>query len=104
MAEVQPEAADPLQSNPIIQDISGSIAQILRQITCKSRADIIDELVRHIDGVELQECRDYTFKAVVGVYDEHLEAIGISGGRARLELNNVEGTQLMKNVRQTSWT
>ena len=103
LAEVQPEAADPLQSNPIFQDISGSIAQILRHITCKSIADIIDELVRHNDGVELQECRDCTFKEAVGVYDEQLEAVGITGGRARLELNNVEGTQLMKNVQQTSW-
>ena len=94
MAGVQSEAADPLQSNPIFQDINGSIAQILRQITCKSKADIIDELVRHIDGVELQECRDYTFKAAVGVYDEQLEAVGITGGRARLELKQRRGDSL----------
>ena len=56
MATGEPQDSDALSSNPIFQDISGSIAQILRGVGCKSKADIVEQLISHIDGSELQEC------------------------------------------------
>ena len=80
-----------MSSNPIFQDISRSIVQILRGVGCKSKAYIVEELISHIDGSELQECREYVFKVAIGIYDEKLESVNITGGRAKLELKQRRG-------------
>ena len=91
MATSADGASDPLQSNPILQDISSSIAHILHKICSQSKSDIVDQLVEGIDGGDLQECKEYVFKVAVGIYDEQLEAKGLLGGRARLELKQRRG-------------
>ena len=64
---------------------------MLRKICSQSKADIVDQLVKGIDGGDLQECREYVFKVAVGIHDEQLEAKGLPGGRARLELKQRRG-------------
>lgn len=81
---------DALLSNPILQDIHGSIAHILRGIGCTSKPDIVAQLVEDVDGDIIRECRDHCFGAAVTIYDEQLESHGVAG-KANIELKNRRG-------------
>ena len=91
MADGETERSYAPVSNPLFQDIHGSIANILGGIGSTSKSDITDKLTREIDGDDLLECRDFVFKVAVGMYDEQMEAIGLTSVRARLELKQRRG-------------
>lgn len=86
MAEGEEREKDALLSNPILQDISGSISHILRQLGHMPKEDIVSQLSEDIDNVLIHECREYLFNAAVGQYDEKLEDNGLPSGKTRLEL------------------
>lgn len=91
MADGDVRRNDALMSNPIMQDVNGSIAHILCQIGCKPKEDIIKNLWEDIDITLIQECREFVFGVAVGMYDEQLEDHGITSGKAKLELKNRRG-------------
>ena len=86
---------DALLQNPILQDLHGSISQILRGIGCQSKADIIEQLVTDIDTDLITECREFCFRAAVAQYDEQLEDHGLSG-KAKIELKLRRGESYME--------
>ena len=53
--------------------------------------DCVQVSRRQIDGDDLPEWRDFVFKVSVGMYDEQMEAIGLTSVRTRLELKQRRG-------------
>ena len=90
MAADEGREKDALLSNPILQDIHGSISHILRDIGCKAKADIVSQLVNDIDDALIRDCRDQCFGTAVTIYDEQLENHGVAG-KANIELKNRRG-------------
>lgn len=90
MAESGGRERDSLRSNVILQDIDGRISHILFGLSNIPKGDIIEQLKDEIEYEEIQQCRDYLYKAGVGVYDEQLEEHGLAG-KAKLELKQRRG-------------
>ena len=91
MVDAETERSDAPLSNPLFQYIHGSIAHILGGIGSTSKSDITAKLTREIDGDDLLECRDFVFKVAVGMYDEQMEAVGLTSVWARMELKQRRG-------------
>ena len=79
---------DALTNNPVLQDIKGAIARILRSLRGKSKQDIIETLITEIELEDINECRSNLFNVACGLYDEQLEDRGQPAGKAKLELTN----------------
>ena len=94
---IEDTADDALQIHPILQDIDGSIAQLLRGLGCKPKANIVEPLSRDCEVDILQECRELVFTTGVALYDEQLEGHGIAG-KARLELKTGEARTAWRNM------
>ena len=89
---------DRLLQNPIFQDVEGTVSHILQKVGCRSKCDVVEELMSDVESDLMRESRDVLFTAAVGLYDEQLEANGISGGKAKVELKNRRGDNANEKV------
>ena len=89
---------DPLRNCTVLQDIDGDISRILQQLSCKSKQDVIKDLVENVDIKDLKECRKELYKSCVGVYDEQLEENGVAG-KANIQLINRRGESTAAHVK-----
>ena len=91
MAEQTDGEQGALQQNPVLQGLDGCLSHILGQMTCKSKEDVIQELVTEIDLYLITESREKLFRSAVGAYDTQMDSNGLKAGKANLELKNRRG-------------
>ena len=103
MARAGGHALDELPENPIFQDIDHAIGEILKCLTIQSKKDVAERLVDNVGTNDIEKVRDELFNAACGIYDEQLEASGVSPSEAQLKLINRRTGNVGEKAVKSAW-